>query len=550
MELERIEQMKKELQHKRRMAQESYKKAMAKTAYVVPHSTKDPTLPQEFRFQTDTRLKSAADDKKAGEEKSVGDFVKMLRSRTVVSPNPSRSTGPKPVTVPHPFHLTEKSKSSSMLPSSTGSKFESMAEKVTAFHKRTPDRFRARPRSLDKSKTERGRSHSPPGLTIAHTPNLQSRGRHRPVTALSQREIEEREVEEMKKNQFKAHPVNSKILSNPNTGVKKVASKPPTQPEEFQLSANTRRDRSQKEEEEEQFEFHAQPLNRKILEGPVGVKPAKPALPTVAMSPAFALKHRVRLPVELPEEKPDPVTGVIKAKPVPHTGIPFQPKLPHQHTVPEPFSVETRSKLMLAQKEEKIKQVLEEERRAREFHAQPLPSLDPDELPAKMPKEPTKQEPFQLETDVRGMRYSQELAHKVGSMKLEEEEEEFRRAAQFHAQPNRIKDRKPFIPAKSAKPLTEVSDFELNSDRRAVQREEFELRKKEREVELEGQRRQREQRQKEEEEAAIAKLRAEMVHRPNPIRRYAPVVVKPSDKPLTDAESPRFSDRLRAKVRI
>lgn len=97
---------------------------------------------------------------------------------------------------------------------------------------------------------------------------------------------------------------------------------------------------------------------------------------------------------------------------------------------------------------------------------------------------------------------------------------------------------------------TEVSDFELNSDRRAVQREEFELWKKEREVELEGHRRQREQRQKEEEEAAIAKLRAEMIHRPNPVRRYNPVIVKPSDKPLTEAESPRFSDRLRAKVRL
>lgn len=34
-----------------------------------------------------------------------------------------------------------------------------------------------------------------------------------------------------------------------------------------------------------------------------GVKPVKPALPTVPMSPAFALKHRVRLPVEVPEEK-------------------------------------------------------------------------------------------------------------------------------------------------------------------------------------------------------------------------------------------------------
>ena len=29
----------------------------------------------------------------------------------------------------------------------------------------------------------------------------------------------------------------------------------------------------------------------------------KPALPTVPMSPAFALKNRVRLPVEVPEEK-------------------------------------------------------------------------------------------------------------------------------------------------------------------------------------------------------------------------------------------------------
>ena len=95
-----------------------------------------------------------------------------------------------------------------------------------------------------------------------------------------------------------------------------------------------------------------------------------------------------------------------------------------------------------------------------------------------------------------------------------------------------------------------MSDFELNSDRRAVQREEFEMRKKEREAELEGHRRQREQRQKEEEEVAIAKLRAEMVHRPNPIRRYNPVVVKPSEKPLTEAESPHFSDRLRAKVRL
>jgi targeting protein for Xklp2 len=96
----------------------------------------------------------------------------------------------------------------------------------------------------------------------------------------------------------------------------------------------------------------------------------------------------------------------------------------------------------------------------------------------------------------------------------------------------------------------EVSEFELNLDRRAVQREEFEMHKKAREAELEGLRRQREQRQKEEEEAAIAKLRQELVHHPNPVRQYKPVIIHPSDKPLTEAESPNFSDRLRANVRV
>lgn len=98
--------------------------------------------------------------------------------------------------------------------------------------------------------------------------------------------------------------------------------------------------------------------------------------------------------------------------------------------------------------------------------------------------------------------------------------------------------------------ISEVSNIELNSERRAIQREDFELRKKEKEAELEGHRRQREQRQKEEEEAAVAKLRAEMVHRSNPVRHYAPVILKPSDKPLTKAESPNFSERLRTKERL
>lgn len=56
--------------------------------------------------------------------------------------------------------------------------------------------------------------------------------------------------------------------------------------------------------------------------------------------------------------------------------------------------------------------------KAREFHAQPLPSQDLGSLPEKQAKEPTKPEPFQLETDLRGTHYSQELAHKVGGVQV------------------------------------------------------------------------------------------------------------------------------------
>lgn len=67
------------------------------------------------------------------------------------------------------------------------------------------------------------------------------------------------------RNQFKARPVNTKVLSSSNLGIKKVPSKPVTLPEEFALSSGV----AKKNEEEEHYEFHANPLNKKIMEGTV-----------------------------------------------------------------------------------------------------------------------------------------------------------------------------------------------------------------------------------------------------------------------------------------
>ena len=72
----------------------------------------------------------------------------------------------------------------------------------------------------------------------------------------------------LSRHQFKAHPVKQKILKGGISGVKRVESKAPTVPEEFHLS-HASRAHHDKETQEEHYEFHARPLNKKILEGPV-----------------------------------------------------------------------------------------------------------------------------------------------------------------------------------------------------------------------------------------------------------------------------------------
>ena len=51
--------------------------------------------------------------------------------------------------------------------------------------------------------------------------------------------------------------------------------------------------------------------------------------------------------------------------------------------------------------------------KAREFHANPLPDLSPEQLPKKKVRNPTRAEPFQLEIDTRGAKKAEEWNQKV-----------------------------------------------------------------------------------------------------------------------------------------
>ena len=76
----------------------------------------------------------------------------------------------------------------------------------------------------------------------------------------------------------------------------------------------------------------------------------------------------------------------------------------------------------------------------------------------------------------------------------------------------------PFEPKPSGKPLSEVVNFSLHSDRRAEERTKFEIKLKQKEAEIEGAKRELEMRKKREEEEEIQRLRKEAVPRANPIR--------------------------------
>ena len=93
----------------------------------------------------------------------------------------------------------------------------------------------------------------------------------------------------------------------------------------------------------------------------------------------------------------------------------------------------------------------------------------------------------------------------------------------------------------------DVSDFRLNTERRSVQRHDFEEKKHVRDANLRVADEERHRQSEEEEREAIARLRKEMEHKDNPIRKFARMEVLPSDRPLTQPESPHFETKMRLR---
>lgn len=226
--------------------------------------------------------------------------------------------------------------------------------------------------------------------------------------------------------------------------------------------------------------------------------------------------------------KDDPASYKIVAVELCHPGIRVQPH--KKYTKVEPFSFEERNKRLQKEKEEKIKKILEEERKMHEFHANPVPRfIEPtityNTVICTDPKEP------KLRTEER---LQERKKNKI---------EDDKNAHQFKAQPAVVLHKPPFEPKKAEWPLTDVTGFRLNTEERAKKREEFNILIKKKEAELELIRLQRKKEEEEILEEEIRRLRKEAVHKAKPVPVFKPTLPIKSNLPLTEPKSPCFASR-------
>uniref|UniRef100_A0A672K7F3 Targeting protein for Xklp2-like n=1 Tax=Sinocyclocheilus grahami TaxID=75366 RepID=A0A672K7F3_SINGR len=531
-ELERIEALQKEVAEQRRKNEASYRAALAGSQLPKRHVLST-TIPKEFNFRSDSRLKNHTDGGSTVDNSyREVDFTSQLRKHPS-----SPLKAPKGTTIPKPFNLSRGKRKLD-----EAGAYMPMAQQIEQFQKRTPIRYHLRSRQSQ----ERGPSPvkaEKPKITHPKTPQLLTRQRHRPTMVKSTAEIEAEETEKIQQFKFKALELNRKILEGALV-LKKPASKEVTKPEGFQLEIEKRlqeRQASKKPEEEEDHTFHPRPLPTRILEEVVGVPEKKVLNPTVPESPAFALKNRVRMEKKKEEKPPAP----IKAHAVPHF-LPFQPKLPVKSQVEMcPFSFEERERERRVMKEKKLEEMRNEE--VPKFKAQPLPDFHEVHLPEKKVVEPTKPTPFKLMVDERGAAKGERW-----EQMMKEELKRQAEAACFKAQPNNVSHKEPFVPTKENRSILANTTnsavpeaFQLATERRAKERIEFEKELSEKE-ELKAHMEEEWEREREEQEKeGIARLRQEQVRKAQPIRRYKPVELKKSEVSLTVPQSPNFSDRFR-----
>eukprot|EP00731_Ephydatia_muelleri_P027025 Em0018g1125a len=551
LEMEQVEELKKEAQLKLELSKRSFQMLSKQAEPVAVKRAKHTTEPVEFNFKTSERCKPSAP---SAMDNSItvnpSNFPLLLRNslkEEKVQPTAPTSSSRGGVTIAKPFKFTLDERLHKDSKAVANETIIPTAEAVEKYQKQTPPRFRSNPSK--NTIQSNSRTTGTYELTVPKTPCLLTKNRSRPTTVMSTAEVEEEEIAKLKEYKFRANPINPKIFNK--NGLYGVPKRPVDQvsttvPESPHLATKERMEsRKRKLEDGENpahYEFHAHPIQKGILEGVKGVPERAPPPLTCAVSPAFALKRRklgeALRPTSSEESRPD--HPVIKANPMPDFSKVFVPITSHKATEVVPFTFEERYQ----SKPSLVQQILEKEKEKenRPFKANPLPSFSTPSLPSKAVKPITQPEPFNLESELRGQQYWSKFQEELKAKQLQAKTE-----AEFVARDCKVLEQEPYIPHKSFKPLTEVSNFVLHTEIQSEQRKKFDEEQRQREMMMKQEEMEKKALKEAEDAIALKELRNSLVHKAQPIHHYAPVEIHPSDRPITMPVTPelRTATRLR-----
>uniref|UniRef100_T1J533 TPX2 C-terminal domain-containing protein n=1 Tax=Strigamia maritima TaxID=126957 RepID=T1J533_STRMM len=439
-------------------------------------------------------------------EKESKDFIASLRNSTERAPKTSNNQRLL-MTKPQPFKLTESKRDTANC-----KVFRSVAEQLVAFQKKTPAPANFKPPT--------GKV-VPLRPTVPMTPKLQTQNRSRPSTAKSREEEESIVLQDIRKQQFKHKPFDPKLFAKPV--IKKVEVKI-TKPKPFNLTVVNPRLRRSLSMETFKTEFRAKPVPAGLFDGPKGLGQFKEIPLTDPKSPAFAQRYRSERCRSTSSDRtadktqPKLLTSISSASGIPNI------KWNKRATLIEPFSFDNKDKERFSKKDEKIKEIVEQEKKLAEFHAHPMPDLSVVKIPEKQVRPLTEILPFKFIRENSGVSRMENMKREVQNSEMEEEIEKQRVMANFKAGPNRVIYVPPFIPEKSNKKLTNVCQFDLHTEQRSMNRVEYDVTLKLKEARIEALRRELELKQQQEERLALMELRKNAVLKANPVRRYKQVV--------------------------
>ncbi|KAI0527384.1 hypothetical protein KFK09_002984 [Dendrobium nobile] len=315
---------------------------------------------------------------------------------------------------------------------------------------------------------------------------------------------------------------------------------------ETSLRARPTKTKSSQELELEEFEnipkFKARPLNKKIFEskGDLGLLCQSKSQITTPQEFHFATNDRLGPPPStMMIENFDKLSLYSDSSHHSQQGI---PKL----TKPNPFHLHTEERGLEKEKQFTI-QILQkqlEEEKARIPKANPYPyTTDYPAMPPKpQPKQSTKPVAFHLDSLIR----HEEEMHKMREERERMEREEAERRI-FIAHPIMKEDPIP-LPERERKPLTDVQEFVLHVDHRAVERSEFDKKMKEREMTGKRIREEQENAKMIEEEKVIKQMRRTMVPHARPIPKFDnPFHPQKSTKEKTKPKSPKLLVKQRER---